>query len=360
MMTTCKMFTSLLATQRAAKRFHQAGVPCSFFSTTVGGWKIPKATTSTSATSNTNNKKKQSPIVETFSFHHPYTQELIQIFLQQRFTVAPETATATTNNIDNDQTGTWVWPTTHVLLDYFLQQQHDKDDKEDDGDYLQHLLRKCSKRSETDHGITQDRDNAATATEDTITTTSTSSTKRTTIINILELGSGCGLLGMALAALAWPHYHVHVTLTDHEGNINWLQQNLALNRSQWMLHHQQQVVEARTLSWGKYKDSNVTLLEKEHQQQNLKQQQQQPIDIIVGSDLIYERANHEALVETLIGLKDANVNQFEEKYPTILLAYPHRDKSTEDNFFQLLLADGRFRNVQKKQLDKNVILAIVD
>ena len=304
MVTNTKICTSLLAPQGIAKRCQ--GDPCSFFSTTVGGWKIPKPSTAT-----TNNNKKQSPVVETFSFRHPYTQEPVQILLQQRFTVAPGTATANTG----DQTGTWVWPTTHVLLDYFLQQQQQHDNEED---YLQQWFMHP--------------------------TTSTSSSRRT--INILELGSGCGLLGMALAAMAGPH-QVHVTLSDHAGNIGWLQQNLALNRSRPMM--QQRQVEARTLSWGKYKD-NVTLLQQE--------QQQQPIDIILGSDLIYERTNHEALVETLIGLKDTNLIQF-EKSPTILLAYPHREKSTEDHFFQLLLADGSFRDVEKKQLDKNVILATV-
>jgi hypothetical protein len=123
--------------------------------------------------------------MERVSISHPNTQKSIEILLQQRFTMAPGGA------VCGDQTGTWVWPTTRILLDHLLQQET-----------LSQIRQ-----------VNTDNDN------------NNNNSNQHSIL-ILELGAGCGLLGMALAAF---DRHVTVTLTDHDGNMEWLRQNLKGN-----------------------------------------------------------------------------------------------------------------------------------
>ena len=114
-------------------------------------------------------------------------------------------------------------------------------------------------------------------------------------LNILELGSGCGLLGIGLAATC----HANVTLTDPAVEVNfseerrgntleWLRENVAEN---------QDAVGARArvakLAWGDAAD--VEAVRREASLSG-------GFDLVVGSDLMYDPDRYEALLSALHAL----------------------------------------------------------
>jgi predicted nicotinamide N-methyase len=96
-------------------------------------------------------------------------------------------------------------------------------------------------------------------------------------LNVLELGAGCGKLGLGLAAAG-----ATVVLTDHSDAIGWLQKNVSLNRD---------IVGDRTfvrpLTWGSLED--MAAIESSFDS----------FDLIVGSDLLYNEETHAALIATM-------------------------------------------------------------
>jgi hypothetical protein len=125
-------------------------------------------------------------------------------------------------------------------------------------------------------------------------------------LQVLELGSGCGLLGMGLAATGL----VDVVLTDHPNAMEWLSSNIELNRDSVREH-----ARVAPLEWGN--DIHATQLET---------QLTSPFDLIVGSDILYDHATHADLVETMRRFAlPANA--------PIYLAYPKR--SDEDPFLEV-------------------------
>ena len=140
-------------------------------------------------------------------------------------------------------------------------------------------------------------------------------------LQVLELGSGCGLLGMGLAATGL----VDVVLTDHPNAMEWLGSNIELNRDIIREH-----ARVAPLGWGN--DQHATQLEA---------QMTSHFDLIVGSDILYDHATHADLVETMIRFAvPANA--------PIYLAYPKR--SDEDSF--LKVAQEHF-HVQVEPLNVN-------
>jgi hypothetical protein len=140
-------------------------------------------------------------------------------------------------------------------------------------------------------------------------------------LQVLELGSGCGLLGMGLAATGL----VDVVLTDHPNAMEWLSSNIELNRDIVREH-----ARMAPLEWGN--DQHATQLEA---------QLTSPFDLIVGSDILYDHATHAGLVETMKRFAvPANA--------PIYLAYPKR--SDEDPFLEV--AHEHFR-VEVEPLDVN-------
>jgi predicted nicotinamide N-methyase len=176
----------------------------------------------------------------------PGEDEALEIRLKQRFTVTPGSCPS------DDLTGTRVWPTARSLLEKFLRS---------------HLL--CHEKR-----------------------------------RILELGSGCGLLGMALAATG-----KEVVLTDYAGNIKWLRQNLELNTN--ILGNRATSAE---LLWGD--EETMSALEKTAR----------PFHAILASDVIYDPNSHQALVKTMCRFALPN------RAP-VYLGYPKRN-SNDEAFFQ--------------------------
>jgi predicted nicotinamide N-methyase len=195
----------------------------------------------------------------------------VEFKIQQQFTAPPGGA------IDVDATGSFVWPTALPLLE----------------------------RIQTDFFLLDD---------------GRKTTKRERRLRVLELGAGCGLLGMGLAATGC----VDVVLTDHSRAIAWLQGNVEINRE--LLGGCATVA---PLGWGDQEESS--LLEA--------QQQQRPFDLIVGSDIVYDQSKHAELVETMKYFSVAG-------NAPVYIAYPKR--RDEEPF--LSLAKEHFSSVEVEPL----------
>ena len=223
----------------------------------------------------------------------------ITLELKQQFMVPPGGATT-------DSTGRHIWPTAIPLL--------------------QHMLQTTQEQSK---GIFGD--------------TSTTTTK-----TVLELGSGCGLLGMGLVAASMPPTSFsssttlyQVVMTDH--STEWLQQNL--ERNQEILfggsnvetqQQQHQNIEIHRLQWGNEQDL-ASLYETSailHQYSKHRKQ----FDYIIGSDILYNPASHEALVSTLKFFSSSS-NKKSNTITQTLLAYPKR-QSDEAQFVSLAESNG--------------------
>jgi predicted nicotinamide N-methyase len=102
-----------------------------------------------------------------------------------------------------------------------------------------------------------------------------------------------------------------VILTDHEGNIDWLRENVELNRG--IVGNR--AIKTAVLGWGN--ESEMSAMERELGNG--------AFDVIVGSDLIYDPNSHQALTKTM--------RQFAMPgNATVFLGYPNRG-SSEPKFF---------------------------
>ena len=222
-----------------------------------GGWRTPAAAME--------QRRRDNDFLERVQVSTPYRTEPLELCFKQRFTVTPGSVSR------NDMTGTWVWPTATKMLKRLCVDLND--------------LRRQDKP-----------------------------------LKILELGSGCGLLGIALAATG-----DEVVLTDHEGNMDWLCDNIELNRT---------VVGRRAktavLGWGD--QDNMTAIESAFGRGTF--------DAIVGSDLIYDPKCHHALTETMRRFARPSRS-------LVFLGYPDRG-SNEPDFF--CLAKDYF-DIEKSPMD---------
>ena len=137
---------------------------------------------------------------------------------------------------------------------------------------------------------------------------------------VVELGAGCGVLGMGLAAAAkaFPKLQ-RVIVTDHD--LDWLQRNVALNERALQQANASSVVEALRLDWKNPRDiatiqSRVEELLRPFS--NLASSESVPLVTIVGSDILYNHKSHKALASTLRLLSS-------EQSTRIILGYPDRD-----------------------------------
>ncbi|CAO3644758.1 unnamed protein product [Cunninghamella echinulata] len=117
---------------------------------------------------------------------------------------------------------------------------------------------------------------------------------------VLDLGSGTGLVGLAIAKTC-PQLS-HMELTDQIPLIGLLEENIKLNE----LDHK---VGASVLNWGEPNDLKV--------------------DIVLASDCVYLEIAFQPLVDTLVTLTDNNHDV------QIYLSYRKRRKA-DKRFFQLL------------------------
>jgi predicted nicotinamide N-methyase len=140
------------------------------------------------------------------------------------------------------------------------------------------------------------------------------------VVRILELGAGCGLLGMGLAAATGGA--AKVILTDHAESTGWLQQNVDLNHSSFYPDS----VTVEPLSWGDPTHMNAIEAAYNHNATMSNSHEDEDslhhFDYIVGSDLLYDPTFHAPLLETLQRFAIPNKTE-------IYLGYPPRSKSEE-------------------------------
>lgn len=225
--------------------------------------------------------------------------------IQQQFMAPPGGATT-------DSTGRHIWPTAKPLLQYMLNMPQE------------------------------------------VATSSASPSK-----TVLELGSGCGYLGMGLALAtmsakyAAPGYHV--VMTDH--SVEWLQQNLEHNREALMRDSDSGTgqpqylsnVESHKLQWGNQQEMKSIFETSRifnHQENGDGTYKPKQFDYIVGSDLLYNPASQEPLIATLKFFSSVSLTT-NAGAPIILLAYPKR-QSDEERF--VLLAENNGFSVQTEPL----------
>ena len=126
---------------------------------------------------------------------------------------------------------------------------------------------------------------------------------------ILELGSGCGIAGLA-AAFAGAK---KVFLTDRKEVLDHLRENLEINRSKLPVPDAVMVEE---LEWGK--EVNPQLINRDS------------IDVIIASDCMYWASLYERLVMTLLSLSTPKT--------LILLVHQARRRVVERTFYEQLSA----------------------
>ena len=186
---------------------------------------------------------------------------------QQRFTVSPDSGYIS----HTDKTGTLVWPTARCMVESSSSSKLFQD-----LEMLRHTTGKA-------------------------------------VLRILELGAGCGYLGMTLASTQGHSDNPdEIILTDHAETTEWLRHNVNLNRE--ILQGR---VSVAVLEWGD--ESHMDAVESEFGK----------VDAIVGSDIIYDPKSQSALVKTL--------QRF--AVPTFL-GYP--DRAGSSDFFDLLQRDADF------------------
>jgi len=170
-------------------------------------------------------------------------------------------------------------------------------------------------------------------------------------LRVLELGSGCGLIGLGLAATR----RAHVVMTDpcvavnfsEEGDgsdtLDWLRSNVELNRGV-LERGCGGSVRVEKLRWG---DESAALALRGHA----------GFDLVVGSDLLYEPDSYPKLLASLHHLagSSAEAAAAGSSLPVAVLGYPVRHGG-EHRFWRALneggvLVAGETRPVSEAQLD---------
>ena len=166
-------------------------------------------------------------------------------------------------------------------------------------------------------------------------TTTKNYLKKTSSVIIVELGAGCGVLGMGLAAATTNN---HVILTDHDSD--WLHRNLALNEPLLLREEDQDAastIEVAKLDWREPQD--ISMVQNMIEEKIVTLSNDNNIDevelMIVGSDILYNHESHKSLATT--------IHQLSHQLPPIkqpiriLLGFPDRDDD-EQHFMPLARA----------------------
>lgn len=129
---------------------------------------------------------------------------------------------------------------------------------------------------------------------------------------VLELGSGTGIVGITVACLG-----AHVTLTDTAAIVQHTRSNVQHN--QQLIQQGQGSAGVIALDWGSPALSmSMTML----------------YDIIIGADLIYAEKDIAPLVETI-----CHIQQY-SKMCTVIVAHKHRSSAVLDQLIAKLHCHG--------------------
>lgn len=184
---------------------------------------------------------------------------------------------------------------------------------------------------------------------------------------VLELGSGCGFVGMGLVLATMPNAcsllstsggdvstnlsaGYQVVMTDH--STEWLAQNVARNQgalsvaSNNAAKQQDDIknIEVHKLQWGDQKDMQC-IYETSHILRHKKSDgghATKQFDYIIGSDLLYNPVSQDALVATLKFFSSSSSlspSRKSTEAPIILMSFPQR-QSDEERFVALAERNG--------------------
>ena len=135
----------------------------------------------------------------------------------------------------------------------------------------------------------------------------------------IELGAGCGLVGLTLAALGGD-----AVITDLPENLRLLRANVRANAA----ISSRAVPRVRPLKWGEPLTAELAA--------------PVPYDLVVATDLFYAREAMPALVETLLALSGPQ---------TCLLLAAGRNRHAGDEFFSIARQHWRVQRVKSSELD---------
>jgi predicted nicotinamide N-methyase len=167
---------------------------------------------------------------------------------------------------------------------------------------------------------------------------------RRRLTNVLELGAGTGVVGLAVAKFV---DSCSVTITDLPELMDLMNSNIARNFHMKMQRGIKSVTSAPGLSDVGYHiagsdNQNVVhnvsaAVLKWGENENYSEEKYQNIDLIIASDVVATIYSSSLLVQTLFDLSGEDTN--------IFLSYKHREDDLMKDFFHLLRS--HFRNIQR-------------
>ena len=175
-------------------------------------------------------------------------------------------------------------------------------------------------------------------------------------LRVLELGSGCGLVGIALAAtcradVVMTDPAIEVGLSSEAGGgttLDWLRENVNLNRD--VLDQSQGSVRVEPLRWGDADGENA-----------LHGAVGNGFDLVVGSDLLYDPSQYTALqsaLHTFAGTADDGAyacasDDDSPPPPVAVLGYPVRH-GEEESFFRLCDDGGHLIAGETVEIERSI------
>lgn len=127
-------------------------------------------------------------------------------------------------------------------------------------------------------------------------------------LRVLELGAGCGLLGISLAAVAGASVVLTDTpfeLEDGTTTLGWLEGNIDLNQATIEANGGQ--AECTQLTWGN-----------ENHFDEVRQKFPSGFDLVVGSDLLYYSESYPELMQTITAFAGTSSESMETRSPEAL------------------------------------------
>ena len=159
----------------------------------------------------------------------------------------------------------------------------------------------------------------------------------TSVRSVLELGAGCGWLGMSLAREYPQIKRVVLTELVDGGALAWLEHNVEANRRNGSLAPS---VSAAALDWAWFEEGHASDTGEPYGERATgRALLERPFDLVIGSDLVYDHAGAAALVRVLFGASSVALAQD----PQGRVLYAHTVNRFEDldlEFFSALQRAG--------------------